>query len=337
VADHRYDDLVQPFQIDRSKLRGRLVRLGPALDTILQRHAYPDPVAVLLGECVTLAATLADALKYDGVFTLQMKGDGPVRLLVADVATGGRARPPGHRNLRGFAQFTAKNMPAGKDSSADHADLAELIGNGLLAFTVDQGPHTERYQGIVELVGRDMESCIQHYFKQSEQLETGIKIAVGRDLAGRWRGGAVMVQRLPDQAERSGAMAADEDFLSDDATPPGMADEDDWRRAMVMLASCTRAELLSQELGAQALLFRLFHEDGVRVYDPTPVDDRCRCSRQRVIDTLSRLGSGEVESLTVQDRIEVTCEFCSTVYHIAEDEVEPLRRRRSVVRRSGGA
>lgn len=328
MADDRHDDLIQPFQIDRSKLRGRLVRLGPALDAILRRHAYPEAVATLLGESVTLAATLADALKFDGVFTLQMKGDGPVRLLVADVATGSRAEPPGHRNLRGFAQFTAADLAAGRDAwRAEAAHVGGLLGTGLLAFTVDQGPDTERYQGIVELVGPDLEACVQHYFKQSEQLDTGLKIAVGRDTTGHWRAGGIMIQRLPDPS-------GDPDGAGAEAAAPGMAEEDDWRRAMVMLASCTRAELLAAELEAQTLLFRLFHEDGVRVYPPTPVHDRCRCSRQRVVDTLGSLGSGELEGLEVDGAIEVTCEFCSAVYRIAEDELTPLRRRRALERRS---
>src|SRR6202048_3091297 len=171
------DDLIQPFRIDPFALRARLVRLGPAIDRILSQHAYPEPVAAMLGEAITLAVVLAGALKYDGIFTLQTKGDGPIKLMVADVSTAGA--------VRGYAQYDAAKL----DTALCGARRAlppvpGLVGSGYIAFTVDQGEDTDRYQGIVELAGSTLAECARHYFRQSEQLQAGIKLSVGRSGTG---------------------------------------------------------------------------------------------------------------------------------------------------------
>ncbi|UEM02660.1 Hsp33 family molecular chaperone [Skermanella rosea] len=294
------DDIVQPFQIDASHLRGRLVKVGPMLDEVLSKHAYPEPVAHLLGETITLAITLAGALKYEGIFTLQTKGDGPISLMVADVTSTG--------DVRGYAQFDAERL-AGADAGVA-APVPALLGTGYLAFTVDQGEHTERYQGIVELNGDTLSDCVQHYFRQSEQLDTGIKVAVGHagtDSDRIWRGGALMLQRLPeDQIQQ---------VLGSDVA-------DDWRRAMVLIGTCTDAELLDPGLPPNDLLFRLFHEDGVRVYTPTELRATCRCSRDRVATVLRSLPREEISELKVNGRVEVTCEFCNSTYTFDDAQLE---------------
>ncbi|NNG04224.1 MAG: molecular chaperone Hsp33 [Inquilinus sp.] len=283
-SDPATDDIVQPFQIEASALRGRLVRLGAALDEILNQHAYPEPVATLLGEAIAVAILMASALKYEGVFTLQTRGDGPVPLLVVDVASTG--------DLRGYARFEADRL-----SAAAPPAVSSLIGTGLLAFTVDQGEFTERYQGIVDLTGETLAECLQHYFRQSEQLDAGIRLAVGRR-DGRWRAGALMVQRLPEPGQ----------------PPPASDREDDWRRAMVLLGSAREDEFLDTGLAANGLLYRLYHEDGVRVFAPHALRAACRCSRERVIDTLAALPRPEVEALKEDGRIYVQCEFCNSSY-----------------------
>ncbi len=293
-TDPSADDLVQPFQIEASGLRGRLVRLGPAIDDILGQHAYPEPVARLLGEAVVLAAILASALKYDGVFTLQTTGDGPVPLLVVDITSTGE--------LRGYARFDA-----GRRAAESGRDVAALIGTGLLAFTVAQGDFTDRYQGIVALSGDTLADCLQHYFRQSEQIDAGIVIAAGRR-DDRWRAGGVMIQRLPD-AER---------------TVPSSDREDDWRRAMILLGSATEAELLDPALAANGLLFRLFHEDGVRVFAPVDLRAACRCSRQRVADMLGALPRAEVEAMKEDGRVSVQCEFCNSTYLFDDMQLEAV-------------
>src|SRR5690348_4146699 len=299
------DDLVQPFQIDRSGLRGRLVRLGPVLDRILTQHAYPEPVAMMLGEAIALAAALAGALKYDGVFTLQTKGDGPLRLLVADIASDGA--------VRGYAQYDAEKLAKAASNGDLGASVPHLLGAGHLAFTVDQGEHTERYQGIVALEGGTLAECVHHYFRQSEQVEAGIKVAVGqrRDADGqlRWRGGTLMIERLP---KDGGADAARE------------AEDEGWRRAVVLMATGTSEELLDPDLTPEALLFRLFHEDGVRAYRPHALAAQCRCSRERVERMLAALPPHDLVDLTIDGKLVVTCEFCNAAYSFDEETVAAM-------------
>ena len=301
--DHapRTDDLVQPFQLDPFALRGRLVRLGPTVDRILAQHDYPEPVATLLGEAITLAVLLAGALKFDGVFTLQTKGNGPVRLLVADVKTDGA--------VRGYAQYDAKRLeevvPRGENPS-----VPDLLGAGYIAFTVDQGDDTERYQGIVEIVGATLAECAQHYFRQSEQIQAGLKLAVARaGEDGAWRAGGLMLQRVPPEGGHA---------------PIGDDVEDSWRRAMVLMSTTTSVELVAPDLPPRRLLWRLFHEEGVRVYDTHPVEARCRCSRERVAGILRAFPMEEVDEMKKEAVTTVTCEFCNTRYDFAAEELERL-------------
>ena len=300
------DDLVQPFQIDPFALRGRLVRLGPTVDRILSQHDYPEPVAALLGEAVTLAVVLAGALKYDGIFTLQTKGDGPVRLLVADVSTAGA--------VRGYAQYdmaAVEKLAAGRGGEAgDSPSVPDLLGTGYIAFTVDQGDNTERYQGIVELAGATLAECAQHYFRQSEQIQAGIKLAVARSGAdGAWRAGGLMLQRVPPEGGYT--------VIADDV-------EDGWRRAMVLMSSATPGELVDPELPPRRLLYRLFHEDGVRVYDVHPLEARCRCSRERIERILRALPEHDIEEMQNEGSTTVTCEFCNTPYLFDRDDLARL-------------
>ncbi len=282
-------------------MRGRLVRLGPLLSRILGRHDYPEPVARLLGETVLLAVALASNLKYDGVFTLQVKGDGPVGLIVVDVVSG---LSPDKRTVRGVARF---DRTAVERMAADpHLLQMSLVGKGWLAFTVDQGPDTERYQGIVALRGKTLAECVQHYFQQSEQIATGVTLAID-SANGVWVGTALLLQRLP----------------SGDG-PPGSAEEDDWRRAMVLMATLTAAEMLCATLGDQELLWRLFHEDGVRLFEVSRLVEGCRCSRDKVVLTLRSFTRADVEQLREDGVVRVTCEFCNTEYRFDDRELAEL-------------
>ncbi len=298
------DDLVQPFRIDPLALRGRLVRLGPTIDRILSQHAYPEPVAVMLGEAITLAVVLAGALKYDGIFTLQTKGDGPIRLMVADVSTAGA--------VRGYAQYdTAKLEAVLSGARAGVSSVPGLVGSGYIAFTVDQGEDTDRYQGIVELAGATLAECAQHYFRQSEQIQAGIKLAVGRTgRGGTWRAGALMLQRVPPEGGYG--------VIADDV-------EDGWRRAMVLMSSATAEELVDPDLPPHGLLFRLFHEDGVRVYETHRLEARCRCSRERIEGILRLFSSDELDEMRKERVTTVTCQFCNQSYLFDEADLDRIR------------
>lgn len=282
--DSLIDDLVQPFQLESSSLRGRLVRLGPALDHILRQHHYEQPVATLLGEAVVVAAALASSLKYEGVFTLQAKGDGAVRMMVADITSEG--------DMRGYAQLAEGVRTLAGD--------ARLLGKGYLAFTVDQRKKDDRYQGIVALSAGTVAEAVQHYFRQSEQLPTGIIAAAQRDKDGQWRGGCLMLQRMP----REGGVVL----------PTDQAAEDDWLRAMLLMETCSADELTHPDLKPNELLFRLFHEEGVRVYEPQVLRHKCRCSEDRVTNMLRSLPREEIETMAVSGLVTVTCEFCNRSY-----------------------
>jgi molecular chaperone Hsp33 len=293
------DNLLRPFQLERSALRGRLVRLGGLVDRVLTGHDYPEPVSRLLGELLVLAATLAGGLKFQGTFSLQIKSAGPVSLMIADCTNDGA--------MRGFAKFDA-----GQVAAAAGAGIADLLGEGHLALTVDQAETGQTYQGIVELAGTTLTECMQTYFRQSEQVRTGIEVAVDRIEQAdqwRWRAGGIMVQRLPEQvAEGREAQM-----------------EEDWRRTMLLLSTATEAELVDPNLAPERLLLRLFHEEGVRVFRPLGLSFGCRCSRARVETMLRRFPPAELDDMKEADgRLVVTCEFCSARYRFDEAELARL-------------
>lgn len=291
------DNVIQPFQLDETNLRGRMVRMGSVLDDIIQAHNYPKHVSHLVAETAILSALLSSMLKYDGVFTLQAQGDGPINTIVADITTSGDLRACANFNGDRLAQ-TIEQLAAMKSSENARNHLAQLLGKGYLAFTVDQGSAEERYQGIVELMGSSMIDCVQHYFAQSEQIGTGIKIAVGqRDE--KWRAAGIMIQRMPEEG-------GDQSFSN--------IEEDDWRRTMVFLDSSTEDEMLDPALHSNILLTRLFHEEGVRVYEPQVITKSCRCNEEKVQNVILSLSDEDREYLKKDGKISVRCEFCSTEF-----------------------
>ncbi|CCG42555.1 Hsp33 family molecular chaperone HslO [Magnetospirillum molischianum] len=294
-------DMVLPFTIEDGLVRGRLVRLGTALDSILDpRHNYPPAVATLLAEVCALAAALAAMLKYEGVFTLQVQGDGPVPLVVADVTSEGR--------LRAMARFDAARLT----NSDGTAPVRALLGKGHLAFTVDQGAGTERYQGIVALEGETLADAVGTYFRQSEQLDTAFSTAVRPPADGLgWGAQAVMIQRLPPGSGRAPILLAEEA-------------EESWRRAEILLGSLTVAELQDPTLMPEHLLYRLYHAESLCLFDPRSLVAGCRCSRERVVETLASLPADELPSLAdAEGRVTVTCEFCRTDHVIPLTELVP--------------
>src|SRR6202451_711915 len=188
------DDAVLPFEVASLDLRGRLTRLGPALDDVLNKHDYPPPVGKLLGEAMVLATLLGSSLKFDGRFILQTQTDGPVSFLIVDFQAPDR--------LRAYARFDASRLGAAQDSGA-------LLGKGHLAMTIDQGPDMSRYQGLVALDGGGLEEAAHEYFLRSEQIPTRVRLAVGEEWRGgdgprhRWRAGGMLLQFLPKAPERA--------------------------------------------------------------------------------------------------------------------------------------
>ena len=293
-----FGDLVQPFQIETFGLRGRLVRLGAVLDAAIVPHDYPPPVAGMMAETLVLSALLASGLKYDGIFTLQTQGDGPLDTMVADVTSDG--------DIRGYARFDADRLATA--SEAGGGAVPRLLGAGHMAFTVDQGPDTERYQGITELAGATLTDCARDYFRRSEQLDAAI--AVAAEPGGNGGGGraaALTIHRLP----------SPEGAAEDDA-------EDEWRRAVILMSSVRAAEMLDAALTPADLLYRLFHREGVRVFRQRRLRHACRCSRKRVVRILGSFPRAEVESMAEDGRVTVTCEFCKASYVFEEPDVARL-------------
>lgn len=302
------DDLIQPFQVELGTLRGRLVRLGPAVDAILGRHDYPEPVATILGEFLVLAAVIGGAFKFDGLCTLQTKSDGPVNLMVADFASPGI--------LRGYARFDARALEDAARPGYRADSVPRLLGAGHLVLTVDQGPDSDLYQGYVDLEGASLADCAHAYFRQSEQLEAGLRLAarrVGNGGGGEWRAGGLMVQRFP-PGEGRAAGALDEAY------------EDAWRQTLALVGSLRDDELTDPALAPNAVLYSLFHECGVRVFHPVDLATGCRCSRARIERLLASFDAGELADMVVDGRVTVTCEFCNAAYAFDEDEVAALVR-----------
>ena len=286
------DDIVAPFQIEGEAVRGRLVRLGPAVHEILSGHAYPEPVANLLGEACALAALVGSSLKFEGRLIVQAQGDGPVRYVVADYDTSGA--------LRGYCRFDADEV-ARASAGFTRPGAKTLLGGGVFIMTVDQGPDMDRYQGVTAIEGETLALCAEQYFAQSEQTPTRVRLAVGQADVGEgphWRAGGMLIQNI----------AADEARGST---------EEAWTRTQAFFETIGEDELLDPTISAETLLFRLFHEDGVRVFEPKALQAFCRCSRDRIETVLKSFGADERAEMVEDDgQIRVTCEYCSKVYAI---------------------
>ena len=277
---------VVPFFLPNRPVRGRLVRLGGLTDALLSRHSYHPVVARLVGQALALAAGLSTALKFRGTFSLQAKGNGPVDMLLADCTdTGG---------LRGYARCDAEMLEtllAGDASPAADA----LLGSGYLAFTVDQGGD-DRHQGIVAIEGDTLSAMSLHYFETSEQLPCQIHLACERTEAG-WRAGALILEKVAG----AGGIAPE---LDEDAQ------EESWRTATALAATLTDRELLDDSLPPEQLLFRLFHTEGVAADLARALSYGCRCSRARLSGILQGFSDGDLDHMSVDGTIIMTCEFC---------------------------
>jgi len=293
TTDFPVDDLVAGFQIEAWPVRGRMVRLGAVVDDILKRHEYPDPVADLLGEACALAALVGASLKFDGRLIIQAQGDGAVSYVVADYDTSG--------SLRGYCRFDpgrVDDLSHGFARPGAHS----LLGQGVFVMTVDQGPDFERTQGVTPIEGETLALSAEHYFAQSEQLPTRIRLAVSQQ-DGRWRAGGSMIQLIAPDLARGDT-------------------EEAWTRTQALFETLGEEELTDPELTTDRLLYRLFHEDGVRMFEPKPLKAKCRCSQEGVVGMLRSFPISErAEMIEADGLIRVTCEYCSTVYEIEPEGV----------------
>lgn len=307
------DDAVLPFSVDALDLRGRLTKLGPALDQLLEKHAYPAPVGKLLGEAVVLTVLLGSSLKFDGRFILQTQTDGPVSLMIVDFQAPDR--------LRAYARFDEARLADGQDSAA-------LLGRGHLAMTIDQGANMSRYQGLVALEGGNLEDAAHEYFLRSEQIPTRVRIAVGEEWRGgegngpkhRWRAGGLLLQFLPKAPERARQADLDPGDAPEGSAAHQVAEDDAWVEGQSLIGTVEDIELIDPDLSGERLLYRLFHERGVRVFPTQPVQAKCSCSRDAVSGMLSRFTPQDRADMVKDGKVVVTCEFCSSVYEFTPQE-----------------
>jgi len=313
------DDIVTPFEVAKLDLRGRVVRLGSVVDEILERHDYPQPIAKLVGEAIVLTVMLGSALKIDGRFILQTQTDGPVRMLVVDFTAPGKVRACARFDKNRVAEVIA----AGK------ADAGSLLGQGHLAMTIDQGPDMNRYQGLVALDGGSLEDAAHEYFRRSEQIPTSVRLAVAEELlAGsggpshRWRAGGIMLQFLPKSPERARVADLDPGDAPEGTVPHTLPEDEAWVEGKALVSTVEDIELIDPSLSSERLVYRLFHEPGVRVFRGTPLRAECSCSRESVEAMLKSFSQDDRDHMVEDGRISVTCEFCSASYLFAPGEIE---------------
>lgn len=286
------DNVVTPFHWDGQLVRGRVIRLGSELDDILLAHDLPDPVARLLGEAVMAAALAGSSLKMEGRVILQASTDGPVSFLVSDFVSDG--------GMRGYIRHDESRLSALAAVPQD----SELLGKGQFALTIDPGSADKRYQGISAIEPGPFAASIEHYFNASEQVPSRLVLAVSKltDAEGRqsWRGGGILAQRVAREEE----------------------DGDAWNTALALMDTVTADELTDPAITTDQLLYRLFHEQGVRRFDPLPLVKRCTCSRERVAGVLANFSRGERgEMVDDAGKIEMTCEYCARTFSFAPEEI----------------
>jgi|SRR5689334_8718768 molecular chaperone Hsp33 len=305
------DDAVIPFEVNALDLRGRLTRLGPALDELLGKHDYPPAVGKLLGEAIVLTTLLGSSLKFEGRFILQTQTDGPVSFLIVDFQAPDR--------LRAYARYDRGRLKPGADSGA-------LLGKGHLAMTIDQGSDMSRYQGLVALDGGGLEAAAHEYFLRSEQIPTRVRIAVGEEWRGgeggkhRWRAGGLLVQFLPKAPERARQADLHPGDAPEGTVPHTVAEDDAWVEGQSLVSTVEDIELIDPALSGERLLYRLFHERGVRVFKELSLQARCSCSREAVSSMLKSFAPRERAEMVKDGKVVVTCEFCSSVYEFTPKE-----------------
>jgi len=311
-----HDDVVLPFAVSGLNLRGRVVRLGDSFDTIVSRHGYPAPIARLLGEALSITALLGSSLKFNGRFVLQAQSDGPVSLLVTDLEVPGK--------LRGYCRYDADAIAA-MEAGTNSTNRAPLFGKGHLALTIDQGRDMQQYQGVVPLESDALSDAAHHYFRQSEQIPTTIRVSAGEvvNAAAKggsthgWRAGGLLVQYLPEIGGTWADVDPDTNFVDPEAerSAEQRTAQDQWDETTAFMNTVEDHELLDPHLVPTDRLFRLFHERGVRVVEAAPLAVHCKCSRARIGNFLSQFTEEEVQEMVKDDGlIEVICEFCATAY-----------------------
>lgn len=305
-----WDDTVLPFQLDRSDIRGRVARLDGVLDQVLAQHDYPPAVEALVAEMALLTALIGQTIKLRWKLSLQVRGDGPARLIATDYY--GPTEDGAPARVRAYASYDKDEIdPTGHPFSQ--------IGKGYFAILIDQGEGTTPYQGITPIAGGSLSACAEAYFAQSEQLPTAFQLTFGKSAvpggAESWRAGGIMLQSMPKASPFATGDATGEDGL---LAPEDFLDEDegeDWTRATLLLRTAEEIELIGPTVQPTELLVRLFHEEQPRVFDPQSVKFGCSCSADKVRQSLSIYSAKDIAHMTTpENTVTADCQFCGAHY-----------------------
>lgn len=318
TAEFSWDEQVLPFQLDGSNIRGRIARLDSVLAEVLRQHDYPAPVSALVAEAAMLTALIGQTIKLRWKLSLQIRGDGPIRIIATDYY--GPTEDGQPARIRAYASFDADRLAESGDKSS-----FENIGKGMFAVLIDQGPDMQPYQGITPLSGGSLSASAAIYFAQSEQLPTRFEITVGQSEipgeAAGWRAGGIMIQHIPEaspfaeQATAEGGLLAADDLVPDD-------DADDWNRANILLDSVEEVEMIGPLVSPPQLLHRLFHEETPRVFDPQPVKFGCTCSEDKVRNTMSIYSAKDIQKMTAESgMVTADCQFCGAHYELPPESL----------------
>ena len=309
-----WDDTILPFQLDRADIRGRVARIDQALERILGQHDYPAAVAALVAEATLLTALIGQTIKLRWRLSLQIRGQGAIRLIATDYF--GPAEPGQPARLRAYAGFDAAEL----DAAAPGTRPFGLLGQGLFAILVDQGPGTTPYQGITPIAGHSLADCAETYFAQSEQLPTRFALALAGPAP--WRGGGVILQHMPRDARVARQDASGYDGLLAPGDMLEGIDSENWNRTLTLLDTVEPAELLGPDVGPEELLIRLFHEEEPRVFETQPVQFGCTCSAERVVRSLETVPVEEIAAMTTPEgRVTADCQFCGAHYEFDPAEL----------------
>lgn len=313
-----WDDTILPFQLDNSDVRGRVLRLDGVLDTILDQHDYPPAIEALVAEAAMLTAMIGQTIKLKWKLSLQIRGDGPARLIATDFFAPKNEGEPAE--IRAYASYDSERL------DADGPGFPQ-IGKGFFAILIHQSEGQQPYTGMTPLVGNSLADCAQAYFAQSEQLPTRFQLTFGKSTwAGEqesWRAGGIMLQHMPkasphvatDEATGEEGLLTDADLVSGD-------DKENWNRANILLDSVEELELVGPSVQPSELLVRLFHEEAPRVFDAQPMAFGCPCSEERVRESLSIYSARDIGHMTTEDgRLTADCQFCGAHYDLDPETV----------------
>jgi molecular chaperone Hsp33 len=299
LKDNKFDNCTS-FHIGNGAFLGRLVRLDNVIDEITSRHQYPEQVNSVMAECTALAVLFAGSMKYEGLVTLQTQTDGPISMVVVDVTSKGE--------IRAYARYDENRIIRAQELRKTEGEIEPapyLLGGGYIAFTIDQGKDTELYQGVVNIQGKTLSEIALRYFRQSEQIDTHIRLFTRKNRKS-WEAAGMMIQKMPGEGGK--------DMEKDN-------NQEAWNEAKVLMDSMSEEEIFDHDLSSENLIHRLYYANHMVVSGIKNYRFQCRCSRDRLLNTLRSFDQKEIDAMSEKNKVTVTCDFCSNNYIFEKGEL----------------